>query len=137
MKTSGRSESEAQKAASPRLLRTGWHDAEFREAIEKASKAGNDMIEALVVIRDADGNEREFRDYLTDKGMGALKLRHACTAVGALDKYEAGEISAADFPGRSCRVRLGIEKKRGFRDRNIIEDYAAADASVVRLKEVG
>jgi hypothetical protein len=137
MKTSARSETEALKSRQADLLRPDWHDAEFRAAVEKRSKADNDMVEVVVVVRDADGNEREFRDYLTDTGMGALKLRHACAAAGALDKYEAGEIAAADFPGHSCRVRLGIEKKRGYRDRNLIEDYMPADASVVRLKEVG
>jgi hypothetical protein len=134
MKTTPRSETEARKAARPVLLRTGWHDGEFREAAERQSKRGNDMIEVVVAVREGDGNEREFRDYLTDAGMGALKLRHACMAVGVLDKYEAGEIGAADFPGHACRVKLGVEKKRGYPDRNVIEDYAAS--SVVALQAV-
>ena len=132
MQVKPRSETEARKAARPVLLHAGWHDAEFREATERQSKRGNDMIEALVVVREPDGNEREFRDYLTDTGMGALKLRHACEAVGALGKYEAGEISAADFPGHACRVRVGVEKRRGYPDRNIIEDYAASPAVSLR-----
>ena len=115
------------------LLRSGWHDGECREAIEKPSKRGNEMIEVVFIVRDADGNEREFHDYLTDAGRGSLKLRHACAAVGALGKYDAGEIAAADFPGHVCRLRIGIEKRRGWPDRNVIEDYMPADTAVVRL----
>jgi hypothetical protein len=129
MRTSGRSESEAQQAARPVLLRPGWYDGECREAAEGPSKNGNDRIEVVFVV-----SEREFRDYLTDVGRGGLKLRHACAAVGALAKYEAGEIAAADFPGHVCRLRIGVEKRRGWPDRNVIEDYMPADTAVVPLR---
>ena len=90
----------------------------------KASKAGNDMIELLVAVRAADGSEREFRDWLVGSDRGALKLRHAAEAVGALAKYEAGEIGQDDFPGHNVRVKVIIEKRRGYPDQNRIEDYA-------------
>jgi hypothetical protein len=132
MKTSGRSESELRKSAL--LLPVGNYDGECREAAEGLSKNNNDRIEVVWVVRDADCNEREYHDYLTDVGRGALKLRRACAAVGALGKYEAGEISPADFVGHVCLLKIGIEKRRGWPDRNVIEDYAAADASIVRLR---
>jgi hypothetical protein len=133
MKTSGRSESELLK--STLLLPVGDYDGECREAAEGLSRNNNARIETVWIVRDADGNEREFHDYLTDVGRGALKLRRACAAVGAIGKYEAAaEITPADFVGQVCRLKIGIEKRRGWPDRNVIEDYAPADVSVVRLR---
>jgi hypothetical protein len=99
VKTRALTESEAQKASKRTLLRPGLHDATIREAIERPDKRGNDMIELSVAVRDAEGNERTLRDWLTNTTLGAAKLRHACKAVGALARYEAGEIGQADFPG--------------------------------------
>jgi hypothetical protein len=131
MRTTFRTEAEAHSVSRRKLL-SGWHDARITEAIEKPSKRGNDMIELTIMVPDGDGNERTFRDYLTDTALGAVKLRHACEGVGALERFEAGEIAPEDFvnPG-AVRVKLGVEKKRGYPDRNVIEDYAASSAAPV------
>lgn len=138
MRLTPRSEADAAKAARRTLLKPGMHDARIVEAVEKPSKAGNDMIELAVIVLDADGNERTLRDWLTNSTLGALKLRHAAEAVGALARYDAGEIGQADFPGHDVRVKISIEKRRGYPDANRIDDYAAAAASrVVPLREAG
>lgn len=139
MRTTPRSDADAQKASRRTLLRSGSYDAMFREAVEKESKRGNEMIAVVVTVYDGDGGEREFRDFLTNTALGAAKLRHACEAVGALAKYEAGEVQQDDFPGHTVRVKVGIEKKRGYPDRNVIEDYAPASAAsgVVQLRSAG
>jgi hypothetical protein len=96
------------------------------------------MIELGVVVTDANGDKRTLRDWLTDSALGAAKLRHAVEAVGALVKYDAGEIGPNDFQGRYVRVKIGVEKKRGFAPRNVIEDYAtSAVSSVVTLRSAG
>ena len=118
------SESEARKVSTRTLLAAGKYPARIIEAVEKTSKAGNDMIELRVGVIDRNGNVREFRDWLVATDRGALKLRHAAEAVGALAQYEAGEISAEDFPGHDVRVQIGVEKKRGYPDQNRIEDYS-------------
>ena len=120
------SEADAQRLSKRTLLKPGEYDAHIREAIERPSRRGNELIEIAVLIPDDAGDERTFHDYLMDSTLGAAKLRHACEAVGALAKYEAGEVTAADFPGHAVRVRVGIEKKRGYPDRNVIEDYVPA-----------
>lgn len=133
MKTTPRSEDEAKRASSRTLLKAGWYPARITEAVEKPSRRGNDMIELTVVA-----DERELRDWLTDSDMGAAKLRSCCNAVGALDAYEAGEISQADFPGHDVQVKIIVEKRRGFPDQNRIEDYRpASSASVVTLRSAG
>lgn len=136
MKVTIRSDAEAAKASRRTLLRSGSYDALIREAVEKELKRGNEMIDVSVVVYDGEGGEREFRDFLTNTTLGALKLRHACEAVGALAKYESGDISATDFAGSNVRVKIGTEKRRGWPDRNIIEDYLAT-ASVVHLRAAG
>jgi hypothetical protein len=134
MKTTPHSEAEAQNLSRRKLLSAGWHDARILESCEKPTRQGRDMIELLVGVIDADGIERQLRDWLTDSTLGAAKLRHACEAVGALARYEAGEIGQADFPGHTCRVRISIDKKKGYPERNMIDDYAATAAHVINLR---
>ena len=130
------SDSEAAKARNPKRWR-GWCAAEFLEAVSKDSSRGNSMIEALLAVSH-DGETREFRDWFTGSDRFAAKLRHACAAVGALDRYEAGKIEPEIFPGHACEVRLDIEKRRGYPDRSVIVDYRAASAeAVTSLRRAG
>jgi hypothetical protein len=138
MRTPGFSEAEAKKASERRLLKAGLYPARFREALERQSRRGNEMIEVTVAVSDPDGNEREFRDYLSGTtGLGAAKTRHACEAIGCLGRYEAGEISQSDFPGKTVRVKIDVERRRGYEPRNVIVDYAPEDSSVVSLHPAG
>ena len=134
MRVTNRSEDEAKRASSRTLLKAGWYPARIKDAVDKVAKSGRDMIEQTVVVGAGDGNERELRDWLTDSDMGAAKLRNCCKAVGALNRYEAGEISQDDFPGHDVQVKLAIEKKRGFPDRNVVEDYRPIGAPVAQLR---
>jgi hypothetical protein len=94
-------------------------------------------MKLTVIVSDGAGGERIFTDYLTDTGLGSLKLRHCCAARGVLAKFEAGTIEATDLPG-PVRVKIAVEKGRGgFAPRNVILDYEAADSSVVNLRAAG
>jgi hypothetical protein len=104
------------------------------------SKAGNVCFEADVSVRNAAGDERKIRDYLSATAFGLLKLKHAIEAVGAAGKYLAGEeISQDDFPGHEVQVKIGIQKgTRAYpSDRNVILDYRAASSPVVQLRPAG
>lgn len=136
MKTSGRSEAEAVKTAIRKLLKSGWYGATISEASEQESKRGNDMMKITVVVDDGADEERTFTDYLTDTAFGGVKLRHCCAARGVLAKFESGSIDQSDFPG-PVRVKIGVERKRGYEPRNIIEDYAASESGVVNLRAAG
>jgi hypothetical protein len=95
------------------------------------------MMKLTVIVDDGDGEQRTFTDYLTDTAFGGVKLRHCCAARSVLAKFESGSIDQSDFPG-PVRVKIGVEKRRGYPDRNVIEDYAAAAASpVVNLRAAG
>jgi hypothetical protein len=137
MKLTPRNEDDAKRLAKRSLLAVGWHAARITEAVEKPSKRGNEMIEITLLIPAEDG-ERTIRDWFTDSPLAALKLRRAAEAVGALAKYEAGEISASDFPGFDVKVKLTVQKRRaaGYPDANAVEDYAPAEAGqVVNLRQ--
>lgn len=138
MRVTPKSEAEARNASRNLLLPRGWHDGRIDEATEKLSNAGNDMIELTVVVFAPDGSQRTLPDWLTASDRAAQKLRNACVAVGALPTYEAGEITAVNFPGHAVRVKIGVEKRKGWPDRNVIEDYApAAAGAVVNLRRAG
>jgi hypothetical protein len=126
VKTTGRSEEQAAKDANRALLKLGKYNGTIKEVSEYVSDRDNETFKCIVEVAG-----RTFTDYLTDTELGGLKLRHCCAARGVLAKFEAGLIEASDLPGPVV-VKIGIEKKRGFRDRNVILDYfEAVDSSVV------
>ena len=94
------------------------------------------MFRVKVVLTEAAGTFFLF-DYLTDTDKGGLKFRHCCAARGVLAKFEAGSVDASDLPG-PVRIKIGIEKRKGWPDRLIVLDYMAAAASpVVNLRAAG
>jgi hypothetical protein len=134
MKTTVRTEAEAVKESIRRLLKSGWHEGEIIEAVEKVARSGNDTIELTILVEG-----RTLRDWLTDIGKGSLKLRHCCQACGddVFQRYEAGEVTQEDFLGQHVQVKIGIQKgTRNFPgDRNIIEDYRPlAGSRIVNLR---
>jgi hypothetical protein len=118
------SDAEAKQAGA--LLEDGWHSGRITEAVEKLSQNKKPMIEQSVLVRG-----RTLRDWLMANDRGAAKLRSCCKAVGALDAYEAGEISQDLFPGHDVEVLIIVEKRRGFPDQNRIAEYRAPVASSV------
>lgn len=105
------------------LLRKGDYDYEILDACERKSARNNDMFEITVRISNGNGAAHELTDYLLPS---RPELLNCCASCGLLDRYNEGLLSADDFPGKRGRLRLGIEKRKGFPDRNQIEDYLAA-----------
>jgi hypothetical protein len=132
------SDAAAKEASRRELWKPGPYDGCFSQAIDRLSQNHNEMIDAVVTARHPNGQTREFREYLNAASpISSAKLREAAEAVGAL--YEAGEISAADFLNREVKVRIGVQKRRGFQPRNIIEMYQSASASSIvhQLRSAG
>jgi uncharacterized protein (DUF433 family) len=66
MKFPPRSEADAKKASSRKLLAAGWRDdATITEAIEKLSKRNNECMVLTVIVPDAEG-ERTFTVWLSN-----------------------------------------------------------------------
>ena len=111
-----------QKVSDRKLLEKGEYRFEILDAWEKTSTAGNPMIELKVRVWDVNGLSRTLTDYLVAKRVE--KLRSCCAACGLIDKYDLGCVSDDDFPGKRGRLKVAIEKgKRGYPDRNVIEEY--------------
>jgi hypothetical protein len=110
--------------AESRVLHAGVYQFEILDAWEKTSNAGNPMIELRVLVSNGNGTSRTLADYLLPKR--AEKLLHCCVACGLRDRYDSGSLTESDFRGKHGRLRIGIEKKKGFAERNVIEDYLAS-----------
>jgi hypothetical protein len=137
VKTSGGSEEELKKSASRKLPKAGWYDGEIEDALETTSQNNNDMFKCTVSFTDAAQVKFTLTTYLLDTPKTGLVLRHACLARGVLAKFEESRsVDASDLPG-PVRVKIGIEKRRGWADRLKVEDFAAVDSSVVALHRAG
>jgi hypothetical protein len=121
-----------QEIADRKLWPKAVYPFEITEAAEKVSQqGGNPMIELKVKIARPDGATRTITDYLLEKT--PEKLRHCAAACGLLDRYLSGSLADSDLQGKRGSLRLGVEKKKGYPDRNVIADYVceggAASAS--------
>lgn len=107
------------------LYPEGSYSFEISSAENKTSKSGNDMIQLKIKVYDNDGNFRFVDDYLLESM--AYKLRHAAFVCDLGDKYEAGDLDAFDFVGKTGNLSLKIQKdKKGeYPDKNVVKDYIA------------
>lgn len=120
MKFEPKSEKEVSNA---NLLPLGTYDAEVGTAEDKVSAAGNEMIKLDLSVYDATGKTHFVYDYLLEAL--AYKLRHAAEACGLLERYEAGNLEAEDFIGKTCKVKIKVQvdKDGKYPDKNVIQDY--------------
>lgn len=109
-----------------RLFPNGIYDFEIVKAMDKTSKAGNEMIETMVKVFDSSGDSTMVFDYLMDTETMAFKLKHCCESIGILAKYESGELVSGDFVTGVGKLKLKIQKSKDPaypEDKNVIEDY--------------
>ena len=117
-----------QEIADSRLWPRGDYDFVIEDAEQKTSNAGNEMIElTLRLSRNGNGQSRKLTDYLVAQRAG--KLRNCCAACGLLEKYEAGAVNDNDFHGKKGRLKLTVEKKKGYPERNVVADYLTNEAA--------
>jgi len=107
------------------LLPAGTYNFEVREAKDSISKSsGNEMIALVLDVFDDAGDAHTVFDYLLDSF--ARKIKHAAEVCGLADRYQAGELRAIDFTGRSGRVKIEVKKQVGYADKNNVVDYVVA-----------
>ena len=122
MKFQPKSEKEVAEAG---LLPIGEYPFEVIAAEDKASKAGNDMVELTVKVYDIDGVGHSIFDYLVDTDKSAYKTRHFAETTGLMPNYETGNLPAGIMIGKSgyCKVVIRKDKTGEYPDRNGIADY--------------
>lgn len=108
------------------LLKPGECDFTVVNAEDQTSTAGNDMIKLTLEVYDAEGRKAVIFDYLLESM--AQKLRHFCYGTNQGQRYEQGDLTAADCDGKSgrCIVRTEKDKTGEYPDKNKIADYVAA-----------
>lgn len=126
---------EEQMKAKGNLWPNGWYPASIGDlddsAIEGVSqKSGAPYFKLNIEVFADNGSFRRVSCFLMVEGKMNWLLRSAAESCGLLDKYEAGELCAEDFKGRSCFVKLGVEKdKTGqYPDKNKITDFKVDDS---------
>lgn len=111
-------------------LKQGEASFEIKKASEKVSKNGNDMIELLVQVWDADGTTASIFDYLLPQA--AYKIKALCDSVGKPDWYgENAELSAIDLIGEGGKCFLKMQKSKDpqYADRMQIGYYIKHELS--------
>lgn len=119
-----------QEIESMGLMAPGFYSFVVKDAENCVSKTGNDMIKLTLSVQDANGFKHTLFDYLLQKGKQMeFKLRHFCEHTGLMDKYNAGELLAADCVDKAgvCEIVLqpGADKYDGtkYPDKNAVKDY--------------
>lgn len=117
------------------LIPAGDQDVECYEAEEATSKKGNAMMVLKLKVYVGDGH-RFHTDYIvTGNDMGLAKLYSFCFATGLLDKYEAGELTAEDCIGKSCKAIITQREDRETKEpRNDLRKYITLEEANEREK---
>lgn len=111
------------------VLPAGTYDFVVSKAIDKVSKAGNEMIELELVVSSTEGAKSKVYDYLLEAL--SWKLKHFCASVGLLKQYEAGILTAErckDLKG-VCEITLQKDESGIYHDKNVVKDYVAANVN--------
>src|SRR6185503_1071534 len=109
------------------ILEPGIYPFLVTNATNEKSKSGNDMIKLTLTIWGKDGSTHSMFDYLLEAM--AYKLRHFCSNLGLMMKYDRGELSAEDCINKSGSLELvikeGKESANGGRypSQNSVKDY--------------
>ena len=109
------------KAADSQLLPVGTYDAVVKRAEEKLSEAGNEMIELILTCYGPNGLENDVFDYLVFSNNVLYKVKHFCESAGI--NFEKDELTADECVDQNVRVKLKIDKREGYKDKNAVTDY--------------
>lgn len=107
------------------LLQPGEKDFEIVEVSDKPSKSGSAMYTLKMHVFDEDGSTRIVWDYIVfGNNYGERKFRHAASACGLIQEYEAGALTHSAFMGKCGRCEIDIqEASGGYGAKNVVKDY--------------
>jgi hypothetical protein len=111
-----------------KLLPAGEYDFEVTKAINKTFRSGSVGIALTVMVYAPDGTRRLVSDNLVFSDATIFKLSQFSKCVGLYEKYQQGEIDAADCEGKAGRCKLDIEPEGEFPAKNRIKSYVVPKA---------
>lgn len=114
----------AEELARQSLLPAGVYGFEVIAALDKISKAGNEMIELKLNVF-GETSEAHVYDYLMEKV--AYKLRHFTEATGLMAEYESGTLDSYRCNGKVGYCKIAIDNGNAdFGPKNVVKDYLPA-----------
>lgn len=95
-------------------LRPGFYKAEITDAIEKQSKAGNEMMELdLMVLEPKAFYGSTLRDYIVAGEKTRWKVNQVLAAIGMkLEDGESGDLEPKHVVNKSVIIRVDMEPDR-------------------------
>lgn len=106
----------------------GLNEFIVKDAIQKTSKAGNEMIELKLEVSDNKDHTALIYDYIVSKDNCMWKLKNFCEQVGLIENYNIGFIEPSDCLNKTgtCITRYR-KATTEFSERLIIKEYCKKD----------
>lgn len=106
-----------------KLLQEGKYGFLIRNATEKVSKSGNEMIELYLEVFSNDGGSVFVSDYLVSTEKMSWKIKHFCQSISIESEYETGRINVHSIMEKQGRATIVIENNKDYPSRNKVKDY--------------
>ena len=103
------------------LCPEGEWEAEILSAEDRVSQNGNPMLELMLRVFGAEGEEYAVQDWVTATPRMQWKIRHLCESAHV--QYERDELPPDDFMGRNVRVKITINEDAKWGKQNRVADY--------------
>jgi len=113
----------AQQMRADALIQEGRYKFVVKDAREKRSATGNDMLNLKLGLKIGDREVTQWSSLILIPKM-FWKFEHFCKAVGLTDKMEAGRVMAQDCLGREGEVEI-VQKTDNLTGElsNEVKDY--------------
>lgn len=112
------------------ILTSGKADFEILKAVEKKSKAQNDMIELNIRLWDCEGKQTSVFDYFLTDNKSVWKIRSLCDAIAKPQWYgEDAELTVEKLVGQSGKCKIVLERNDEYGDRMKIKSYLLPENS--------
>lgn len=118
------------------LLPDGEYNATIMSGEDKKSTKGNDMMELVLAVYDAAGNDNPITDYIVSSPKLQWKIRHLCESTGVV--YERDDLPVEDFVGKNVRVKIVTQQSDKYGPQNRVADYmgSASAGSVPKVADI-
>lgn len=118
---------EADQPAVKKLLDPGTYTLVVREAEERVSSKGNQMIALELECEDHPGVI--IREYLVATQAAMFRIREFTDAAGLRENFDRGRLTEHDCRGKVVRARVMIEEGGEYPDKNRVEEFLAGPAA--------